>query len=77
MALTVEAVRYAAGAGVREVDFLRGHEPYKFELAAQTRRVLRLRSATGWRGRLLLRALAAAESLRGGLGRLRRAGREA
>jgi hypothetical protein len=52
--LLAAVVSDACERGFTEVDFLRGDEAYKRNLASHRREVLRLRAATGWPGQLAL-----------------------
>jgi CelD/BcsL family acetyltransferase involved in cellulose biosynthesis len=55
---------WACGSGLREVDFLRGAEPYKTQWAPQTRRLVRVRVGVGTAGHAALRAAILRESPR-------------
>jgi CelD/BcsL family acetyltransferase involved in cellulose biosynthesis len=49
----------ACGRGLREVDFLRGEEPYKERFAPERREIVRLVAGKGFDGRLRCSAMAA------------------
>jgi CelD/BcsL family acetyltransferase involved in cellulose biosynthesis len=55
---------WACGSGLREVDFLRGTEPYKTQWAPQRRRLVRVRVGVGAAGSAALRAARLRESPR-------------
>jgi CelD/BcsL family acetyltransferase involved in cellulose biosynthesis len=76
--LLVKVVEDACRRGLAEVDLLRGDEPYKRNLAAATRELLRLQAAHGAAGRLALTAIVLEARARGLVGRpLRRMGAHA
>jgi CelD/BcsL family acetyltransferase involved in cellulose biosynthesis len=63
------AIADACDRGFTEVDFLRGEEGYKNNFAPERREVLRLRTASGWAGRVALATETAARSARRVAGR--------
>jgi CelD/BcsL family acetyltransferase involved in cellulose biosynthesis len=68
----LEIVRQACAEGCRELDLLRGAEPYKARFVHHARRVKRLRVAHGARGAIVLTALKVVTSSRGVAGAARR-----
>jgi CelD/BcsL family acetyltransferase involved in cellulose biosynthesis len=60
--LMANGFRWASSAGMSEVDFLRGTEPYKMQWATHTRRLLRLRLGVGPRGRAAMAAIRVREA---------------
>ncbi len=58
------AIADACDRGFTEVDFLRGEEGYKNNFAPERREVLRLRTASGWAGRVALAMETAARRAR-------------
>jgi hypothetical protein len=71
--LAYHLARQGCAAGCRELDLLRGAEPYKDRLVSRRRTVWRVRAAHGVRGRAVLAALEAGQRGRQLAGRLRRA----
>jgi CelD/BcsL family acetyltransferase involved in cellulose biosynthesis len=62
--LLLEVVRRAIRQGCRELDLLRGAEPYKMRFVDRQRQIKRLHMAHGLAGQALLQALGAARTAR-------------
>ena len=58
------AIADACERGFAEVDFLRGEEAYKSNFAPERRELLRLRTASGWAGRVALAMETAARKVK-------------
>lgn len=72
LALLFEVIRSACAAGCREIDLLRGAEPYKMRFAQRSRDVKRLRVGHGVRGNAVLLLINAATDVRCAIGSHRR-----